>query len=100
MDYLDYSLTTRNNDELERDVDLAWNHTLLLMSGLVREHQIDPLTVTISRKGDELKVSAPVDSDETRALWSRLNALVDYPMFLYPFEMTDNESGVLNLGHV
>lgn len=100
MDYLDYSLTTRNNDELERDVDLAWNRTLLLMAGLVREHQIDPLTVTISRKGDELKVSVPVDSDETRALWSRLNALVDYPMFLYPFEMTDKESGVLNLGQV
>lgn len=45
MDYLDYSLTTRSNDdELERDVDLAWNRTLLLMAGLVREHQIDPLT--------------------------------------------------------
>lgn len=56
--------------------------------------------MTISRKGDELKVSVPVDSDETRALWSRLNALVDYPMFLYPFEMTDKESGVLNLGQV
>ena len=54
------------------------------MAGLVREYQIDPLTVTITREGGELKVSVPVDGDETRALWSRLNALVDYPMFLHP----------------
>ena len=100
MSYLDYSLTTRNNDELELDIDHAWNRTLHLMVGLVREHQIDPLTVTITREGDELKVSVPVDSDETRALWARLNALVDYPMFLYPFDMADKEAGVLNLGYV
>lgn len=37
MSYLDYSLTTRNNDELELDIDHAWNHTLHLMVGLVRE---------------------------------------------------------------
>lgn len=100
MSYLDYSLTTSNNDELERDIDHAWNHTLHLMVGIVREHRIDPLTVTITREGGELKVSVPVDSDETRALWSRLNALVDYPMFLHPFEMADKEGGVLNLGLV
>lgn len=56
--------------------------------------------MTITREGDELKVSVPVDSDETRALWARLNALVDYPMFLYPFDMADKEAGVLNLGYV